>query len=230
MNSRLSLIRRERNAEYPADMAVDQLVIAGWTGRDPDIVEKHIQELAALGVARPKRTPLFYRVSASLLTTGDEIQVVGGNSSGEVEFVLFGMGDGLLLGVGSDHTDRVIEATGVTISKQMCAKPVGLHVWPFVDVAGHWDRLILRSFAHRRKLRRLYQEGSVSAIRSPEELMRLYIGETPALPRGTAMFCGTLPVHGAVESADEFEIELIDPVLDRTLMHRYRVAQLPIEG
>ena len=40
---------------------------------DPVAVEKHIRELEEIGVPRPKRTPIFYRVGASLLTTAAEI-------------------------------------------------------------------------------------------------------------------------------------------------------------
>ena len=46
---------------------VKELVIAGWTGRDVAALEKHIRELEAIGVKRPKTTPIFYRVAASLL-------------------------------------------------------------------------------------------------------------------------------------------------------------------
>ena len=42
------------------------------------------------------------------------------------------------------------------------------------------------------------------------------------------MYCGTLPVHGAVEFADRYELELIDPVLGRTLHHVYEVTALPV--
>ena len=50
---------------------IGRLVIAGWTGRDQNALEAHIRELEALGIARPKTTPIFYRVAASLLTTAD---------------------------------------------------------------------------------------------------------------------------------------------------------------
>jgi hypothetical protein len=46
-------------------------------------------------------------------------------SSGEAEFVLYQLDDGLWLGLGSDHTDRKAETVDVTLSKQMCARPVG---------------------------------------------------------------------------------------------------------
>ena len=51
--------------------ALRELVVAGWTGRDVAALEKHIRELEAIGVKRPKSTPIFYRVAASLLTTDD---------------------------------------------------------------------------------------------------------------------------------------------------------------
>lgn len=214
----------------PAPAAIEQLVIAGWTGRDAASLEKHIRELEAIGVARPRRTPIFYRVAASLLTTAPEIQAIGGDSSGEVEFVLVGLEDGLWVGVGSDHTDRKAETVGVTLSKQLCAKPLGPSLWRYAEVAPHWDRLLLRSYAGSGAKRRLYQEGAVSAMRRPEDLMRRYLGRAEQLPPGSAMFCGTLAVHGAIEPADAFELELEDPVLGRSLAHRYTVARLPMEG
>src|SRR5688572_11867997 len=123
---------------------ITQLVIAGWTGRDPAAVEKHVRELEVIGVPRPKRVPIFYRVSASLLTTADEIQVVGEDSSGEVEFVLLSMPGGLRIGVGSDHTDRKVETSGITLAKQVCSKPVSADHWSYDDVRPHWDQLLLR--------------------------------------------------------------------------------------
>jgi hypothetical protein len=208
---------------------IEHLVIAGWTGRDRAALEAHIRELEALGIARPKTTPIFYRVAASLLTTADAIQVIGGDSSGEVECIVYALADGLWLGLGSDHTDRKAEAIGVTLSKQMCAKPVGPGLWRFADVAPHWARLTLRSFVTRAGKRRLYQDGPVTTMRPPEELIRLYTGGG-ALSPGTAMFCGTLAVHGGIEGGELFEMELDDPVLGRRLTHAYSVEQLPVEG
>ncbi|MBX4144867.1 DUF2848 domain-containing protein, partial [Ralstonia pickettii] len=69
-------------------IAIDTLVIAGWTGRDTAAMEKHIRELEELGVKRPATTPVFYRVAADRLDPSPAIQVSGGQSSGEAEFVL----------------------------------------------------------------------------------------------------------------------------------------------
>lgn len=210
--------------------AIRDLVIAGWTGRDAAAMEAHIRELEALGIARPKSTPIFYRVAASLLTTAASIQVPGDSSSGEVEAVLLSLPHGLHVAVGSDHTDRRVEAYGVTVSKQMCAKPVSAATWRFDEVEDHWDRLVLRSFATVGGARRAYQEGPAARMRHPRDLMERYLGPGRALPPGTSMFCGTLPVIGEIAPAELFEIELEDPVRGRTLSHRYAVETLPVEG
>lgn len=208
---------------------VRQLVIAGWTGRDVAALEKHMRELEALGVKRPKTTPIFYRVATSLLTTGETIEVLGDHSSGEAECVAYSLDDGIWVGLGSDHTDRKAETVGVSLSKQMCAKPVSRDIWRVGDVAPHWDDLVLRAYVGVNGERRLYQEGSVAAMRPLPELFKLY-GEGESLPAGTAMFCGTLAVHGGITPSQTFEMELDDPVLKRKIAHRYRVQTLPDRG
>ena len=42
-----------KDATTPLTLAIDQAVIAGWTGRDPVARDKHIAELEAIGIARP---------------------------------------------------------------------------------------------------------------------------------------------------------------------------------
>lgn len=222
----LRFTRHDRTAVTEQDFAPDALVIAGWTGRDPAAVQHHIDELAALGVPAPSTVPLFYRVAAQQLTQGVAIEVVGGGSSGEVEPVLVAMADGLWLGVGSDHTDRQAEAYSVALSKQLCPKPLGTALWRFEELAGHWDMLVLRSYATWQGERQLYQEGPVSSLRPPSELAERFAGSGGLRP-GTVMFCGTVPARNGIHPAALFEIELHDPILGRTLRHRYEVRPLP---
>jgi len=200
---------------------VSQLIIAGWTGRDEAALRKHIRELEQIGVKAPKTTPIFYRVASSLFTHASEIQVSGPDTSGEIEFVLIKTGNDLRVAVGSDHTDRKAETIGVSLSKQLCAKPVSPESWRYDEVKPHWEKLTLRSWADGE----LYQEGPVTAIRSPEDLM----GRYPLKP-GYAMFCGTLAAKGGIRPAERFTMELEDPVLKRKLKHEYRVKILPVEG
>jgi hypothetical protein len=203
-------------------MHIRELVIAGWTGRDEAALKKHIRELEEIGVKPPKTTPIFYRVAASLFTFADEIEVSGPDTSGEVEFVLVRTDHELRVMVGSDHTDRKAETIGVSLSKQLCAKPVSAESWRYDEVKPHWEKLMLRSWADGQ----LYQEGPVTAMRSPEDLLERFGG----LKSGWAMFCGTLAAKGGIRPAQTFAMELEDPVLKRSLRHEYRIKVLPVEG
>lgn len=224
--AQFNLTVQTKNGDEPLAAAVGELVIAGWTGRNREAMEAHIAELEAIGIARPKTVPAFYRVAAGLLTTAAEIQVSGPHSSGEAETVILNLGGRHYVAVGSDHTDRQAETVGVSLSKQMCAKPVGPAVWLFDEVAGHWDELILRSWIEDGDGRSLYQEGTAAAMRPPAELQDLYGG----LNEGAAMFGGTLAVHGDIRPSAAFEMELEDPVLGRRLRHRYTIVPLPVAG
>lgn len=205
---------------------VQEVIIAGWTGRDRAAQERHIAELELLGVRRPATTPVYYRVSASRLTTSDSIAVPGNDSSGEVEFIILNRGGSIWIGVGSDHTDRKVETYNITVSKQMCEKPVASRVWLFDELSDHWDSLVLRSWAVNDGARRLYQEGHVSAMLPPRDLIAGY----GTLNEGTVMFGGTFPAIGGIQPADRFEFELEDPVLKRRLAHGYDIKTLPVAG
>ena len=213
----------------PLTLAIDQAVIAGWTGRDPVARDKHIAELEAIGIARPATTPIYYRVSARRITTTDSIEVSGGDSSGEVEFVLIGWQGRTFVGTGSDHTDRKVETYSVTVSKQMCDKVMAPVLWELEDVIGHWDRMILRAHAWIDGKRVLYQEGTLDHMLSVKELIERGF-EGKGLPDGCAMFGGTFAAKGGIRPASRFEFELEDPVLKRSIRHGYDVIELPVLG
>jgi hypothetical protein len=219
----------DKDAPTRLTLAIDRCVIAGWTGRDPVARDKHIAELEAIGIARPASTPIYYRVSARRLTTADSIEVSGGDSSGEVEFVLIGWQGRTFVGLGSDHTDRKVETYSVTVSKQMCDKPIADELWELEDVIDHWDRMILRSFAWIHGERVLYQEGTLDAMLPVKELIERQFGES-GLPDGCAMFGGTFAAKGGIRPASRFEYELEDPVLKRSIKHAYDVVELPVLG
>lgn len=204
--------------------AID-LVMAGWTGRDRAAVQHHIDELEALGVAPPSKTPLFYRIDPALLAGSvSDITVVGDNSSGEAKVVLLSMADGLWVGLGSDHTDRAFEAHSVQLSKQLCRKPMAQTLWSYEDVIAYWDDLILRAHIVENGERVLYQEGSLASVQRPEELIGDYLRERSlpieeGLPVGSAIFCGTLPAIGGIRPSGRFEMALEDPVRDEHIEH-----------
>jgi len=210
-------------------VVIDDAVVAGWTGRDAAAVEKHIRELESIGVKRPATTPIFYRCSAARLTTDSEIEVVGETSGGEAEFVLLQHDGRLWVGTGSDHTDREVETYGVTVSKQMCDKPLAPVFWAFDEVAPHWDKLMLRGHVTENGARVLYQEGTVAAMIDPRDLISRYTKDG-RLAENTLMFCGTLAAKGGVRPTTHFEFELEDPVRQRKITHAYASRVLPILG
>jgi Protein of unknown function (DUF2848) len=218
---RISRKGRDRVGFEPSE-----LVIAGWAGRDEEGIRHHIEELAAIGVPRPSSVPLYYRVSAANLTQAKTLVVLGPDSSGEVEPVIVAMADGLWLGLGSDHTDRKAETMGIALSKQLCGKPVGRMLWRLDEVEPHWDSLVLRAWATIGRERVLYQEGALTALRLPSDL----IARRPdgPLQPGTVMFGGTLSAIGGIRPSTRFEMELDDPLLGRRMPFAYDVDCLPV--
>lgn len=216
-----------------ASIDIKRGIIAGWTGRNADAVNHHIAELEAIGVPPPSTVPLFYRVSASLLTTDETIETVDATSSGEAEPVLVDDGSRLYLGLGSDHTDRALETHSVALSKQICAKPVASALWPFEEVAGHLDEIRIRSFVRDDASAEWtpYQDGKLASIRPLDEL----VASSPAasgklrLAAGTTMMCGTFAVlSGGVRPSRFFRMEMIDERLGRTIEHCYEMIPLPV--
>jgi hypothetical protein len=225
--ARLEFDGHAKGAIEKVAVEIENLIIAGWTGRDVTALNHHIEELKAIGVQPPSRVPIYYRVAAQMLTQADRIQVLGDDSSGEVEPVLVGADRDPEPVVGADHTDRKVESYGIAVSKQMCAKPIGRTAWRFEEVEPHWDQLMLRSFIQEDGKKVLYQEGPLAKIRDPRELIFGWKDEK-RLPMGAAMFCGTMPAIGAIRSSSRFEMELDDPVLGRKISHAYTVEALPI--
>ena len=205
------------------DIAIEHLVVAGWTGRDDAMVQHHIDELAALGVAPPSSTPLFYQVSNDLLTQASDIQVLGPATSGEAEPFLVNHTGKMWLGLASDHTDRNLEATSVAASKQACAKICAPKLWDFSQIEDHLDQLRLRSWIKEGAEWELYQDGNFAQI-LPLTTLRSRIEKIDC----AAMLCGTLPVIGGVRGAAEFRADLYDPVTEQRIKLQYRAVCLNI--
>ncbi|WP_371154597.1 DUF2848 domain-containing protein [Jannaschia sp. 2305UL9-9] len=205
------------------DVTIDQLIIAGWTGRDAAAVQHHIDELAAIGVAPPSEVPLYYRVSRSLLTTDPVVEVLGEHSSGEAEPMILRQGDDLWLGLGSDHTDRELEATSVAASKQVCPKPCSTGLWSYDSVAGHLDQITVRSWIEETGAWVLYQDGALSGLR-PLDGLRAGV----QMADRSAMMCGTFGAIGGVRPASKFRATMTDPVLGREITMTYEARSLPV--
>lgn len=215
-----------------ASVPATKLVIAGWTGRDAAAIQHHIHELELLGVPAPSTVPLYYRGSAILLTQAADIEVIGADSSGEAEPVLFFANNEWWLTVGSDHTDRKVETYSVAVSKQMCPKPIATAAWRWTDVVGYQDEIELHSRILEDGKWVPYQKGTFASIR-PLNALRdgFFLSSTPEA--GSFISCGTL---GAIKNtkgegirpAMSMELEIRDPRRKRSIIHRYNTTVLPV--
>lgn len=205
------------------DCSIENVVVAGWTGRNRDAVDHHIHELSQLGIAPPSQVPLYYKVSDALLTQNNHIQVLGSGSSGEVEPLLVRQQDQWYLGLASDHTDRELEAHSVAASKQACLKPVASELWRFDSVKNHLDDITLRCTIIENDESVVYQEGSLSNILPLQQLIK-----ESELPSHAAMLCGTLGAIGSVRPALQYQMMIEDPILKRSISLNYTVTELPV--
>ena len=228
----MNLLHFQVDGGIAFDVLPARLVVAGWTGRDSAAIEHHIEELAAIGVPRPSSVPLYYRMSRTLLTQDDALEMLGSATSGEAEPVLVRHDGRWWLTVGSDHTDRAVETYSVAVSKQLCAKPLARHAWAWDEVAASADTITLRSEIFEQGAWVTYQEGPMARIRPLHSLVDGLPADVPVAD-GLVLFCGTL---GAIPRADgvgirpaaRMRIELIDAARGLRIAHEYAVTALSL--
>src|SRR5256885_2348202 len=151
-----------------------------------------------IGVPRPSSVPVFYRNAATNVVQTGRLEVLGPDTSGEVEPVIVALNDGLWIGLGSDHTDRKAETMGIALSKQLCGKVMAANLWKYEDIASHWDSIVIRSYAKIDGGRTLYQEGPLALMRGPVDLMTRYGRPFVA---NTVVMCGTIGAKGEIGRA-----------------------------
>jgi 4-hydroxyphenylacetate 3-monooxygenase len=211
-----------------SDLTLDvpRLIIAGYTGRDAAAVAAHIEELAAIGIPPPASVPAFFELDPSLVTSDPVLNIVGSNTSGEVEPVLIRHNGRHYLGVGSDHTDRDLERTDIAASKAACPKPVGDRVIALPDdlAALRWDAIDVESDVDGQT----YQRGSLISSRTPTDLLARLTSALGAVGDDLVMFCGTVPLlTGAFRAGRRWRLALkLDA--NTSLTHSYEV--LPDHG
>ena len=210
--------------EFPVARILD----AGFTGKNREGAMKHVEELKAHGVAAPDRIPAYFAVTRELVTTDDEIEVLGDDTSGEVEVVFLFKGDETYIAVGSDHTDRELEKDSIPKSKVICPKVVSREVWKLADVEPHWERLKLRSWIEVDGQRTLYQEGSLADFLTIDDFLDgvRSVVKDGALD-GMVLYMGTMPsLGGELLFSPTFEGRLSDDVLGRELSFRYNIRPM----
>jgi len=226
---RLTFQLHSDQTQETASVDIDSLVLAGWTGRDAAKVQEHIDELAEHGVAAPSQTPMFYRTSASLIGQAPQLEVLGPDTSGEVEYVLFRCEGETWVTVGSDQTDRKREGEiGVALSKQLAGKVIATEAWRLDDVIGHWDQIEIAAEIVTGGQRETYQRAVLGDIKRPEDLIAGATDGAAELPDGLLLMSGTPPAIGGIRGADRFEMLLRDPARERSIAFGYDIKVLPI--
>ncbi|RAL21988.1 hypothetical protein DL897_15515 [Thermoflavimicrobium daqui] len=203
-----------------------RLIIAGYTGKNQKVVQQHIDELKALGISPPPRVPMIYDLSPELIQVTDQITVVQNHSSGEAEAILLDINGVWYLGLGSDHTDRVLEATSIQKSKQVCLKPISSQVWPLDHIRDYWDEIEIESWVIKDGVQHVYQKGTLGSFMNPDELLRI-VRERDYESSGIAIFCGTLPLQvGTFLFGETFLAQLRDPKNGNTIQLKYNIKVL----
>lgn len=204
----------------PRRIPLDEVIVAGFTGRDRDEVDRHVAELASIGVPAPDRVPAFYPVEPESVQQTGAMRVTHQETSGEAEIAIVGDGGEWLVTLASDHTDRRAEMEDLAMSKRLCPKPVAREAWRLAEVDEHWDALELRSWIEEDSHRCAYQSGSAASLLPPPALLE-HLQER--LPDRFLLLCGTVPVHGAIRPAERFIAELRDPVAGRAIRLDYAI-------
>lgn len=205
------------------DLPSPRVLVAGYTGRDRNEVARHIAELESFGIPAPTSVPAFYPLNASaLLLAPTAFAAPAERASGEAEPVLVRLADGeLYLGVGSDHTDRVLERVSILDSKRAFPKLLARELWPLSSVEDQWDELVISS---RVDGARLYQHAPLRTLRHPRETLALAREQMFDGPGPLVLFLGTVPLLGGTFSfGGHFRAELADVATGRRLVCEYDV-------
>ena len=215
-----SVVSKEGTREMTVHF--DTVIAVGFAGRDQAAVKHHIDELAEIGVRPPSKTPIMYPCSTNSLVRSEKLQVIGRETSGEVEFLLVLNEGEIYIGIGSDHTDRGLETVGISKAKQICGKPLGPVLWPYAEVKDHWDQIKLQSWQRKDGKEFIYQDGTVGGIMKVEDILAEVKKDCPNV-KNAVLFSGTVGVKDGFVYGDWFRCELTDPVLGRKLSHEYVV-------
>lgn len=202
---------------------VSRVLAAGYTGRTRHLVEAHIEELKELGIGVPPHIPMLFPIIPGLLSQSTATQVLGLDTSPEVEFVVFRQDGRDYVTVGSDQTDSVMEAQNAAIAKNLCLKSIATTAWPLDALTGHWDQLELTLLCEGTVM----QHGALGQMMTPAQLQDFVAEHDGPQHEGRMIFSGTMEMHGRCPRAPvQMTIKLDDPVLGRSIVHSYGVTPM----
>lgn len=215
-----------KDGNYPLTIVPDHVYVVGYSGSNKEKTYEHIKELEEqLNVAPPKKIPTIFEVAKETVTQDDNLFFVGEQTSGECEYVIIIKDGKKYIGLGSDHTDRELEAISVPKSKQVCLKPISQDFWEYDEIKDHMNEIKLIS----KQNGKLYQDGTLADILPVEEILKELtdvLGEID----NCIIFSGTVPLVDGYLYTDNFYMELNDERLNRKIVCEYKINVIPDEA
>lgn len=201
------------------EFEVKTVVNAGYTGRDQAAVQAHIDELKEKGIPAPEETPVYFPVFQEGVLQKERFDVLHeDDNTGEAEYALLYANGEVFVAAGNDHTDRKLEEVDIPKAKQVYPNFISKDVWRLADVKDHWDQIVIRSWIRQDGRKVLFQEGNLSALMGPEELMeRMAEVIKVESTDGLMVFSGTIASIFSIDYSPYFEVELDDTVTGRKL-------------
>jgi hypothetical protein len=228
----LHLTVERPDGDEPREVRVERAYNLGFTMRDAEKMQRHLDEVHREGVPMPsvETPPLIFPLSPWAAITSDAVEVQTAHTSGEVEIVTIEADGEMLVGVGSDHTDRKLESVDIPWAKQVTPSVLGPRVWRWEDVRDHWDQITIESTVHENGTETLYQRAGVAEFWTPPEMVAGLKGRVAETGGARLLFSGTVVSEGErLIYADRFSMAMHDPVLGRSLEHAYDVIVLDRE-
>lgn len=233
----MELLVQRRDRTERISIPIGSVAGARYSSRDVAGMRKQIDAMLARGVAGTKTNPAIFHIGRYLLTQAAEFEVQGPLTGGEAEIVAIRDGNDILISVGSDQCDRELDPLFQDKPKQMCPHPIGTTAWVYSDVRDHWDSLRISSQVTVGEHVVPLQDCAASELVDLEYLLAMKDVQSLILP--SFLYCGAVPFLDSVAQViqdysvpeetghgvgDAFLARLHDPVLNRTIEHRYRAV------
>ena len=210
-----------KNGESVISADIKNLMVVGFSGKDVEKTMEHIHELEKEGVKCPSEVPVPYQCDPQIVTRKEVIDVIGPKTSGEAEYLILCHEGKFYIGIGSDHTDREMEAVSIHKSKQVCLKPCSVEFWDYEEVKDHLPQLRLISTQVVDGKGIDYQNGVAGDLLPFDVIIEKVQKEVPL--EDCLIYTGTVPLLNGFRFGEQFSARLVDDQLGRELSLTYKI-------
>lgn len=221
---KFNVIGLKENKEI--EIKPNHVYVVWYSGSNKDKTWEHINELEReLGVTPPPHIPTLFEVAREMVTQDKDLFFCGEKTSGECEYIIIKIHGIIYIGLGSDHSDRELEADSVPKAKQICLKPISKEIWLYDDIKDHFKEIELNSKSDNED----YQKGTLADILSVEEIIKELEDRVDTIDN-CIIYSGTVPVLSGFKFGKNFYLELVDKKLNRKISFDYNVNNIPDEA